>query len=496
MKTKSGIRKTALAALFMALMMLLGGCNLVVKDPEVDLKQTILEVNGEKTDKAHFIELYNKAYQQEYQMQLMYQQYGLIQQINIDPDQILNDTLDATAKDLLLKQKAQEAGLDVLTPEETSKVEEDGEAAYQDILTQVQDSFFQDTKLAGDELTSALAAKSEELGYPRDLFIQNAREQVLNDKLRANITKDVAVSDAEVSAEYETRLAQAKSDYTENLSAYGQAVNGGEPVYYAPAGYRYVKQVLVKFLPEDQTALDQLKKELSTLQTALDGKQTEVDSFESALAKESLDQNDQASLDKQKAALTTEEAQQYDEFLASEALNDAQVAALDALKQKTPVYQALSEAKTALDAKQAELTAAQDAAYANILPKAQEVYALAQAPGADFDALVKQYNEDTGMPETGYAICEGFASFDEAFVKPAMALKNIGDVAEPSKGIYGFYITQYAADIKEGPVALDAVSGLIHDELLETKKGEVYTTTVDEWIAAATIKKYPERIKE
>ena len=127
---------------------------------------------------------------------------------------------------------------------------------------------------------------------------------------------------------------------------------------------------------------------------------------------------------------------------------------------------------------------------------AMGLYGLTQAPDADFDALAAQYNEDTGMPETGYAVTENFTSFDEAFVKPAMALESVGDVAEPSPGMYGYYITQYAADIAQGPASLDAVQDTLLDELLQTKKGQVYSDTVDQWVAASEIVKYPERMKD
>ena len=496
MKTKSILRKTAIMSLFLALVMLLGGCSLVVKDPQVDLKQTVLSVNGETTDKASFIDIYNRAYQQEYQLQQMYMQYGLTQQVDIDPDQLLSETLDAQARETVLRQKAREAGLDALSDEEAAIAQAQGEAAYQDILSQVQEAFFADTQLTGEALTQAMDAKSEELGYPRSMFLDDAREEALDSKLRESITKDVTVTPEEIAAEYDARVEQAKTEYAESPSAYGEAVNQGETVYYAPKGYRFVKQVLIKFLPEDKTEIDQLQGELTALQTALSEQQAKVDEYQAALQMETPDPNSQALLDSQAAELTPEETGRYRELLALTSPTPEETSELLALQMKTPVYTALDEAQAAVTAKQAELEQAKATAYANILPKAQEVYGLAQAPDADFDALAAQYNEDTGMPETGYAVTENFTSFDEAFVKPAMALESVGDVAEPSPGMYGYYITQYAADIAQGPASLDAVQDTLLDELLQTKKGQVYSDTVDQWVAASEIVKYPERMKD
>ena len=70
------MKKTALI-LLLALSLLLSGCSLVVKDPAVDAKQVILDVNGQKVDKQAFTATYNTLLNQEYQLQQMYQAYGM-----------------------------------------------------------------------------------------------------------------------------------------------------------------------------------------------------------------------------------------------------------------------------------------------------------------------------------------------------------------------------------------------------------------------------------
>jgi hypothetical protein len=104
-------------ALLLALALGLSGCGLIVKDPAVDAKQVIVSVNGETIEKAKFITLYDNAYNREYQQQSMYVQYGILQQVNIDPDELLTTTLQGAAEETLLHQKAKELGLDQLTEE-------------------------------------------------------------------------------------------------------------------------------------------------------------------------------------------------------------------------------------------------------------------------------------------------------------------------------------------------------------------------------------------
>ncbi len=496
MRSSQYKQKTALTALALAGMLLLSGCSLVVKDPEVDARQIILEVNGETVDKARFSQIYNNAYNSAYQEQLMYQQYGLIQSISLDAEQIMLDTLDSTAQDLLLHQKAHELGLDVLTEEESAEIQAKAQADYEDILQQIKDAFFAQSILSEEELNAALKAKADELGYTPEVLVQSGKEQDLHEKLFARFAEGLTVSEEEVQTEYDARVSQAKTEYDETPSAYGTDLTGGQPVYYAPAGYRMIKQILIKLNSEDDSAIKALQAELTPLETALTEAQAKVDEYEAILEKQSLSAEDSAILAAQQTGLSGEEAAAFDKLLGSESLTADQTQELAGLKAKTPVYQALDAAKAAMDAKSAELDAKKEAAFAAILPKVQEVHALAIAEGADFDALAKEYNQDTGMPETGYPVSEASTNFVDEFTKPSMALKVIGEVSQPSRSDYGYHIMLYAADVPEGPVTLESVSGAIREELLANKQEEAYNAAVEEWLTKADIKKYPERMKD
>ena len=68
-------------------------------------------------------------------------------------------------------------------------------------------------------------------------------------------------------------------------------------------------------------------------------------------------------------------------------------------------------------------------------------------------------------------------------------------MAEPSPGLYGYYIVQYAADIPEGPVAYDTVRQALHDTLLTTKKTETWEAAITKWMEEADIKEYMDRLE-
>ncbi|MGI6695678.1 MAG: hypothetical protein ACOX6O_05500 [Christensenellales bacterium] len=457
MKNNAMPKKILLVSLLLAVVMLLSACNLIVKDPEVDAKQVIVSVNGEEVAKEKFTQYYNNAYNQELTMQRYYQQLGMIQQIKVDPDTVLENTLTSVARDLVMRQKAKELGLDAVSAEEEAKAQEAADAQFKDTLEQIKTQFFPDTELTGEELDKALNDKAAELEIRLVDILEDEKSRLLYDKLKAHAVKDVSVSDDEVQADFDQKVEQAKASYETNASAYGNAVNAGQTVYYTPAGYRFVKQILVKLQQEDQNAINALKQELAPLKDNLDEAQT------------LLTQHKEANGEKEDA--------------------EAEAAQLE-------LENALKEAQTSYDAKNAELSAKEAEAYAAILPKANDIYALASAQDADFDALIKEYNEDAGQPAQGYAVFQDFTGFDEAFLKPAMALTKIGDVAEPSQGIYGYYIVQYAADIPEGPVALDSVRDSLHNSLLTAKQDSTYTQAGDDWVAAADVKTYPERMKD
>lgn len=459
MKNKAVSRKILIISLLMAIVLTLSACNLVIKDPEVDARQVIVSVNGEEVLKERFTQYYSNAYNQEYAMQQLYQQYGLVQQINVDGEAVLEDTAVAVARDLVMRQKGKELGLDTFTVQEETEIQTAADEQFEDLLGQIKDEFFPDTELVDAELDAALRDKAAELSITMEDIVQSEQNNKLHEKLREYATRDVTLSDEEIQADFDQKVESARASYESDPSAYGNAVNGGQTVYYAPAGYRFVKQILVQFTQEDQDAIGALNAELAPLSVALEDAQAAVDALSDA------------------------------DFQGATEDGDSQSAPLE-------LENALKEAQSNYDAKNAELTARKNAAYAAILPRANEAYAKAVAEDADFDALIEEYNDDAGQPAQGYAVSADFTGFDEAFMEPAMALEHIGDVAEPSQGIYGYYIVQYAADIPEGAAPLGEVRQGIYDNLLTAKQDAAFTQAGDAWVAEADVKTYTDRMKD
>lgn len=447
------MQKKSLLALLLALMMLLSGCALVSVDTEKDNARVIVDVNGETVSKAVIsAAVQNQISTYEYYNQIYSAYYGISNYYSTDEASITSEIIDAYVNQLVSQQKAKELGFYEMTEEEQAEVDASGKESYDSFIESVISTYMPGSTLEGDELTAAaekyVAENNVATVDGRSTladFVASAADEKALEKLEAYIIKDVAVTDEEIQADFDAKVESAKAAYEEDPNAYGTDVNGGSTVYYAPAGYRMVKHILVKVSDED-------------------------------------------------SALTTEKNTALTD--AQTALADAQ-AALDAAAEdadKTELQAAVDAAQQAVDAAQAAYDEAQAAGMANAKEKADALYAQLTAEGADFEALLAENNGDTAQPATGYAMREGFTSFVESFTAAGMALQNVGDISEPVESTYGYHIIKYVADVEEGPVALDTVKDGISSALLTAKQNETSTATLAQYVSEANVKTYPERM--
>ena len=450
------MQKKSLLALALALTLLLSGCTLIQKDPAVDAATEILRLGDDVITKGKVQEAVNN--QLSY-MSYLYSLYGYSYDATSAENiaEVQDAVISSFKKQLVTDAKIREMGLDQLTAEEEEKIRTDAESTYQDNLDYIISENDDLADLSDEEKTAKATAMLADTGYTMDDALENAREELLSDKLRTEIIKDVAVTDEEIQTEYDSKVASAKETYENNAGSWATAANNGTTtLYYTPAGVRFVKQILVKYSDEDQAKIDAA----NTKVTEAQGRVTEA----------------QSKVDEAQAILDNAEASKEDKTAAQADL-DAATAEKDA-------------AQAEVTAAQAEVTAATDAAFENIDAEADAI--LAQiAEGADWDTLMAEKTQDPGMQsgktaERGYAVSADMTNFDSAFVEAAMALENIGDVSGKTRGTtYGYYIIKYVSDATEGPIALEEVKESIQSSLLSTKQDDTYTQTVQDWVSNA-----------
>lgn len=246
---------------------------------------------------------------------------------------------------------------------------------------------------------------------------------------------NVSVSPAEVQAYYEDNyVAPSQQAYQDNIDGFEQDVlYYGGVSYYIPAGYRYVRHILLPASAEDvahlqakQAEIDQADEEIQTLENAIHG-----------------------------LLLLGDDATQ------TQAALDAAQQARDEL---TQAYQAIIE----------EIAA-------EYQPEVEAIQAALES-GTSFDTLLKAYNQDTLMPDEGYMICAQSTLWSPDFRDGAMALAKPGDVSEPVHTAAGVHFFEYTSDAPAGAVALTGeLEQAMTDEALLQKKYNALAGFVAQW---------------
>ncbi|MBQ6288623.1 MAG: peptidylprolyl isomerase [Clostridia bacterium] len=449
------MRKKALLALMMAAILLLSGCALIKKDQAVDDATEIIRMGDQVITKK---EVLAQAEQELYNQYSMYSMFNYPYDVT-DPANIQaakDAAVDALKTNLALTAKAKELGLDQLSDEELEAVKTTAQENLNSMVESAKAYVEGGSEMDETALTEAAAKMAEEAGYTLDAYIAQGTSDAISAKLKEYAVKDVAVTDEEIQAEYDSRVESHKTTYSESAGTWASAANNNSTLYYTPAGVRRVKQILVKFKDEDKAAIDDAKTKLNDANTAVTTAQAKVDAAQGTVDTEGISDEDKAK--------------------AEETLSAAK--------------QELEDADKALLAANQAVTEATDKAFANIDEKADAVLAQLAEEGADWQKIMDENNEDEGMKdnEKGYAVATGMTNFDAAFVDAAMALEKIGDISPKTKGSYGYYIIRYESDEAEGPVALDAVKETLSSSLLTTKQNDAYEATKAQWVDEAGIK--------
>ncbi len=453
------MRKRAILAMMLVVALALpAGCSHIEKDAEVDKQTVIIEVAGKTYTKQEVLSAADSY--MNYQAYL-YSRYGMAYDVT-DAEHIASarqSAIESLVQEAVIAQKEAEYGIS-LTDAELAELQTTVDETYNGYVETVKTSYFADTTLTGEELDAAIAARMTELGYStKEQMLESEKTNKAYEKLKAEIVKDVAVTDEEIQADYTSKLENAKASYASDLSSYASNVSSGSTVYYHPAGYRYVKNILRQISEEDSAKLSDLSSQITAKQTELDTATASVAELPEDAA---ADTEDQA---KNRAALNTT---------------------------VTTLTAEIADLQTQRDA-------AQEAAYAALQPTVDEIVAKLAEEGADFDAIMAEYGEDTGMQAEpaktqGYLVCTGLTSMVAEFVNASMALEKVGDVSAPFRTSYGIHIVKYVGDLAEGEVPLDDVKGEIQSALLTSKQDALFNSTVEEWVKAANAKTYADRL--
>lgn len=438
----------------------LSSCELIVKDPEVDKQTVIVDVAGKTITK----EQVNNAISQ---IKMIYQmRYGNSIDVNSDKfkNNVQQSAIDTLIAESVIDSKIKELGFNNLSESDLALIKESAKNEYAKNLENIKNKYFKETKLKDDELKNALIAKANELGYnTEDQLIERKSKEKMLANLRDSIIKDVAVSDDEVKAEYDKKVTQSKVNLDNNPSLYSSNAMNGIKNYYVPEGYRYVKQVLIKFNDDDFKMLNTLRKEMSE-------KEQQINTVKKSI----------------------EEEQKAIDSITDESKKDA--SRLNTLKESLAKYE------NEINALNTKIDETSNKAYEHINDKLVAVKSALANKAKTFENIIDEYNEDPGMKtgsfkETGYPVSLSSKNYDSKFVEAAMSLKNKGDISEAAKGLYGYYIIKYQDDIKAGPVDFDTIKENLRADMLKAAQDKIYSETLKKWTDEANAKVYIDRLK-
>ncbi len=351
----------------------------------------------------------------------------------------------------LIQMSAAEMGVDQFTQEELDALNATSDSEWQYALDNYVSSNLEDVTAATEDEKAAAYAEAEtyygQLGYTKETLRESYLENEVFERVKAELCKDVVVTDDEVTAYYNETVAADQATYENDVDAYETQIMmvqygyADQTPWYHPQGYRYIQHIL---LTVDETLLATYTDLLARYEEQMD---------------------------------TEEEA-------AATAAPEATVAA-DATA--APDAAAVTPEPTQAPVTAEEIDAAKAAILASVQTTIDEINAkLAQ--GVSFEDLLTEYGTDPGMVSgsypNGYEVSLASYGYVPEFVAAAFSVDAIGDISEPFISDYGVHIVKYVADVPAGPVVLtDELKEQIRTTLLETKNNEV----LDAWHNAADI---------
>ena len=295
-------KRVILALVLVFALLMSTSCSLIIKDEAVDMATPVIEVAGQTITKGEVKQLIEDIHDYNEQMYSYY--YGMTYDRTSESaiadakEQAIQSLIESAVVDV----KLTEYGVDVFTEEELAEIETLAKEDYDLYYDTIKNFYFYDTELTGDELEAAI---HEEMMYMMGFdSLESAIEQYKStkaqEKLVAELNKDVTVSEEELTTEYNARVESDKASYTAAAYTYGTALTNGETPYYAPEGFRYVKHILLQFTTEDETAITEIETAIANLAAGEDA--TELNN-QLAAAKEQAYANLQPKVDEITAKL-------------------------------------------------------------------------------------------------------------------------------------------------------------------------------------------------
>ncbi len=401
----------------------------------------------------------------------MYAQYGIDIAAYGMEDMLREQVVSQLAEEAVVQYMAGQLGLG-LTEEQQAAFAEQATLTYEDTVDMYYQSYFAEQYETEDEGLAAAATYLNEGGYTYEGVLESLEKTQLSTNVYDYVTADVTVSEDEIQQTYDELVAADEEAYSQSAYQFETAYSGGTTIYYTPEGYRNVKHILFQFDDDQAARYDELATRL-----------------------EELEAEENAAIEAEEAAAAAEEAEEaaesetaQSEATAAPATTEDATAALGETEHR-PLEDIAADIAT-VEAQIEEI-------YLEILPDAEAAIERFNN-GEDIETLIAELNDDTGMPETGYAISEtaeiSSQPWDPAFTEGALSIEEIGGLSEPVRGIYGIHLIYYAGDLASGATPLEDVRDAVESTALQSKIAQTYADQIAAWKEELHLQTYPEHL--
>ena len=263
-----------------ALLALLLGFSVALAESSAD--QPVATVNGD-------VLLYSEYYAIESAYLANYQAAGIDLSDETTIAYLQDLALTYAVEQMLVRQDMQAQGCFDFDHETETWFQQTGKAAYDAALNDVKASFLaSQPNMDPDEADVYALAYAKSLNVTPETYVDYFRTQNASQRYYEWLIQDTPVTDAEIQAAYEARVAESQTVFASDAAAFETALYQGQEAWYRPEGYRAVLQIL---LPAEG---DTDEARLQSVQPAVDAITTRLndgEAFQTLMAEYSMDAN-------------------------------------------------------------------------------------------------------------------------------------------------------------------------------------------------------------
>ncbi len=190
--------------------------------------------------------LYGQVAQQMASVQSMYQSLTgtlsaeeIVEKLEAEAMNVVNKLID----DAILDQKIAESGL-TLTKEEEAQAKRQWDAVLENVRASLRVNY---PTMSEEDLDAMVILSMQNSSLSQEMVMNAARKSILTEKLRTVAAESMEpVSDAAIQTLYDTLLAEQKTKFDNDPTAFEAAMLGKTVVVYIPRNYRVLQELTVK----------------------------------------------------------------------------------------------------------------------------------------------------------------------------------------------------------------------------------------------------------